>query len=67
MERAEQTSNPDSGSPIDPTLRQLLVCPLDHGDLDDIERTLVCAICGRVYPVVDGKPDMVVRPIDRAI
>ena len=47
-----------------PALGALLVCPIDHGDLQEIEQTLVCRVCGRVYPVDEGTPDMVVRAID---
>ncbi len=59
-ERSETCPHP----PIPPDLRALLVCPLDHGDLDDIEETLVCVVCGRIYPVMDGVPDMIVMPFD---
>ncbi|HLU31253.1 MAG TPA: Trm112 family protein [Acidimicrobiia bacterium] len=47
---------------IDPELRSLLVCPVDHGELtDDHEgRRLVCTVCGRRYPVRDGIPVMLV-------
>ncbi len=53
-----------AGSSTPPELREMLVCPLDHGELDDVEETLVCRVCGRVYPVVDGVPDMLVLPVD---
>lgn len=47
---------------IDPRLRQLLVCPVDHGTLtDDVAASrLVCTVCGRRYPVRDGIPVMLV-------
>lgn len=47
---------------IDPELRALLVCPADHGELtDDVQDSrLVCSVCGRRYPVVDGIPVMLV-------
>lgn len=47
---------------IDPELRALLVCPADHGELtDDVEGSrLVCTVCRRRYPVVDGIPVMLV-------
>lgn len=41
---------------IDPELRQLLVCPVDHAELIDEPDVLVCSECGRRYPVVDGIP-----------
>lgn len=43
---------------IDPELRQLLVCPLDHAELIDEPDVLVCTECGRRYPVVDDIPVM---------
>jgi len=44
---------------INPELRALLVCPVDHAALEDSEEALVCTQCGRRYPIVDGIPDMV--------
>ncbi|MHB0939904.1 MAG: Trm112 family protein [Armatimonadota bacterium] len=44
---------------INPELRALLVCPVDHGPLEDGENVLVCTQCGRRYPIIDGIPDMV--------
>jgi uncharacterized protein len=45
---------------IDPTLAEILVCPADHGDLtqDEQASTLTCQKCGRVFPVEDGIPVM---------
>ena len=45
---------------IDPQLRAMLVCPVDHGELHDEPDTFVCSVCGRRYPVVDGIPVMLV-------
>jgi uncharacterized protein YbaR (Trm112 family) len=42
-------------------LLDILVCPLDHGTLRIAGTTLVCTICGRVYPVEDGIPNMLVE------
>lgn len=44
---------------LDATLRELLVCPLDHQALRDDDDALVCTACGRRYPIVDGIIDMV--------
>ena len=41
---------------IDPSLRALLVCPVDHHALRDEPETLVCVACGRRYPIVDNIP-----------
>lgn len=43
---------------IDPDLLALLVCPVDHGELTEEPGHLVCSVCGRRYPVVDGIPVM---------
>ena len=47
---------------IDPTLAEILVCPVDKADLtEDIEALrLECTECGRRYPVRDGIPIMLV-------
>lgn len=44
---------------INPELRALLVCPVDHEPLEDGEDVLICTQCGRRYSIVDGIPDMV--------
>jgi hypothetical protein len=47
---------------IDPKLAEILVCPVDHGELDENEAksTLDCQSCGREYPVENGIPVMLV-------
>jgi uncharacterized protein YbaR (Trm112 family) len=45
---------------IDATLLALLVCPIDHAELELQDSCLICSKCGRSYPVVDGIPNMVV-------
>ena len=47
---------------IDPTLAEVLVCPVDKADLtEDVEaERLECTACGRRYPVRDGIPIMLV-------
>jgi len=49
--------------PLDPGLLEILRCPACHGDIRpvDEERGLECARCGRVYPVQDGIPVMLVE------
>jgi len=42
-------------------LLAMLVCPIDHGSLQVAKGALQCSICGRVYTVADGIPDMVVN------
>ena len=48
---------------IDPTLAEVLVCPVDKRDLiEDVEALrLECTECGRRYPVRDGIPIMLVE------
>jgi uncharacterized protein YbaR (Trm112 family) len=45
---------------IAPDLLALLVCPVDHADLELKESNLICTKCGRSYPIVDGIPNRVV-------
>lgn len=45
---------------IDPALLALLVCPVDKQPVALSGETLVCATCGRRYPIVDGIPNMLV-------
>lgn len=47
---------------IDPTLAEVLVCPVDKAELieDEPAERLECSRCGRRYPVRDGIPIMLV-------
>ena len=49
--------------PIDRRLIEILICPACHGDLKENEAGdgLECLKCGRVYPVRDGIPVMLVE------
>jgi len=48
-------------------LLAMLVCPVDHGSLKVADGALQCTVCGRIYTVEDGIPDMVVtdEPTER--
>ena len=48
--------------PIDPRLLEILVCPACHGEIHplDADAGLACEGCGRVYPIRDGIPVMLV-------
>ena len=48
---------------IDPTLAELLVCPVDKADLVQhvADSLLECSECGRRYPVREGIPVMLVE------
>ena len=42
---------------LDPRLLEILACPSDdHAPLEQDGDTLVCTSCGRVFPIVDGIP-----------
>lgn len=45
---------------IDPGLLAILVCPIDKQALRLAGATLTCTACGRVYPIEDGIPNMLV-------
>lgn len=47
---------------IDPTLAEVLVCPVEKAELtQDVEASrLECTQCGRRYPVRDGIPIMLI-------
>ena len=49
--------------PIDARLLKMLCCPACHGELDPLEadRGLECTACGRIYPIRDGIPVMLVE------
>ena len=48
--------------PLDPRLLEILICPACRGEIAPVndESGLECAGCGRVYPVRDGIPVMLV-------
>ena len=54
---------PEDTLPISDLLRELLVCPLDRADLRVEGQALVCTGCGRVYPVEQGIPNMLVERV----
>ena len=47
--------------PIDRDLLALIVCPADRGALREDREHLVCASCGRRYPVRDNIPVLLVE------
>ena len=49
--------------PVDPRLLEILICPACHGEIFPLEedRGLECRACGRVYPIRDGIPVMLVE------
>lgn len=47
--------------PIDAGLLEILACPVDHAAVHEDGDHLVCASCGRRYPVRDGIPVMLIE------
>lgn len=49
--------------PIDPRLLEILRCPACRGTIRllDADAGLECDACGRVYPIADGIPVMLVE------
>jgi uncharacterized protein YbaR (Trm112 family) len=51
----------DSETPvISQELLELLVCPIDHGELELEDSHLRCTVCGRTFPIENGIPNMLV-------
>lgn len=48
--------------PIDPALLKILICPGCQGEIEELDADagLKCARCGRIYPIRDGIPVMLV-------
>jgi uncharacterized protein YbaR (Trm112 family) len=55
---------PAQQSTFDAALVSQLACPACLGDLRLVEDRLVCAGCGRGYPVVDGIPVLIAERAD---
>jgi hypothetical protein len=47
--------------PIDKELLEILACPLDKAPVREEGDRLICAQCGRRYPVREGIPVMLVE------
>jgi uncharacterized protein YbaR (Trm112 family) len=49
--------------PLDKRLLEVLCCPSCRGELAELEggAGLRCGGCGRVYPIVDGIPNLLVE------
>ena len=46
-------------------LKDILVCPACHGELEEEEERLTCTACGLRYPVLDGVPVMLIEEATR--
>jgi hypothetical protein len=53
----------DEATLIDPKLLEIMQCPACAGELSERREppALVCADCGRAYPVRDGIPVMLIE------
>ncbi len=58
---SEGNGSREDAAVISPELLALLVCPVDKQDLRLEGESLVCTACGRVYPIEDGIPNMLVE------
>ena len=58
---AKQPSSDSTRGVIAADLLALLVCPVDKQPVRLEGETLVCTACGRVYPIEDGIPNMLVE------
>lgn len=49
--------------PVDLRLLEILVCPDCHGSVRDLpgDAGIECAACGRIYPIRDGIPVMLIE------
>lgn len=54
------TNSDNTTQVISPDLLEILVCPVDKADLRLEGQRLICTVCGRVYPIEDGIPIMLV-------
>jgi uncharacterized protein YbaR (Trm112 family) len=43
----------------DPTWLDILACPVCQGGLEEVEASLRCSVCERVFPIRDGVPDLI--------
>ena len=50
----------DDRPAISPDLLAILVCPVDKQELRLDGERLICTACGRIYPIEEGIPNMLV-------
>ena len=50
----------DDQPAISPDLLAILVCPVDKQELRLDGERLICTACGRIYPIEEGIPNMLV-------
>ncbi len=59
------TKQPAAPVPFDPSVIGEIACPACHGDLRFENSGLICAACGRVYPIVDGIPVLIIERAEK--
>jgi uncharacterized protein YbaR (Trm112 family) len=55
--------DPSKNPSFDTSIVEQLACPACLGNLRMSENRLVCAGCGRGYPIVDGIPVLIVERV----
>jgi len=53
------SANPKAPPAFDPAILDQLACPACLGEHRLEETRLLCAACGRAYPIVDGIPVLI--------
>ncbi len=58
---------PAHPSSFDPATLTRLACPACYGDLGFQDARLQCVSCGRVYPIVNGIPVLIVERAETSV
>jgi uncharacterized protein len=58
---------PSRHVPLDAAVLDLLACPACQGVLSLQNQRLVCAACGRSYPIVDGIPVLIAERAESTV
>jgi uncharacterized protein YbaR (Trm112 family) len=53
-------TKPTPALEFDASIVSQLVCPACHGDLRLGNSRLICSVCGRAYPIIDGIPALII-------
>ncbi|MGA2218635.1 MAG: Trm112 family protein [Terracidiphilus sp.] len=61
----DEPSRTFQSSQIDPIVLKWLACPACRGELSVNGERLVCAECGRAFPVVDGIPVLIAERAEK--
>jgi uncharacterized protein YbaR (Trm112 family) len=65
-ESGQSVSSPERGvAPLLASVLDQLACPSCFGDLHLDGPRLRCNGCGRIYPIVDGIPVLIMEPIEQ--